>query len=100
EVRPLPQALGLQQASVILEPLAALLELRLDVDHRQPELVGRRHIVRGREDRELTAWPEDLPRHRVQLLDPLDLIAEELDPVNLLLVGRNEVDNIASHSEG
>ena len=42
---------------------------------------------------------EDLAGRRVELLDPLDLVAEELDPVHLLLVRRHEVDDVAAHAE-
>src|SRR4029077_3760393 len=49
--------------------------------------------------RELAARAEDLTGHRVQLLDPLDLVAEEFDPVDLLLVRRDQVDNVAAHTE-
>src|ERR1700693_936663 len=86
EVRSLPQSLRLEQLAVILEPLGALVELGLDVHHGEPELVGGRDVVRGRENRELVSRPEDLSGDRIELLDPLDLVAEELHPINLLFV--------------
>ena len=97
EVRSLPQALGLEQAAVVLEPLAALVQLGLDIGHREAQLVGGRHIVRCREDGELIARPEDLAGDRVELLDALDLVAEELDPVDLLLVRGHDVDHVAAN---
>src|SRR6202162_3193453 len=98
-MRALPEALGLEQATVLFEPLAPLFELRLDVDHREAQLVRRRHVVRSREDREAVARAENLPGHRVELLDALDVITEKLDAIDLLLVRGHEVDDIATHPE-
>src|SRR4029077_10065135 len=69
EVGALAKPLRLEQPTVILEPLAPLLELGLDVDDRQSQLVLWRHVVRSRENGELVARAEDLARDRVQLLD-------------------------------
>ena len=99
EVRPLAQALRLEQAPMVLEPFAPLLELRLDVGHRKPQLVRGRHVVRRRENRELLLRAEDLARDGVELLDALDLVAEELHAINPLLVGGDEVDHVAPHPE-
>src|SRR6266853_359038 len=97
EVGALPQALSFEQPPVVLEPFAALFERGLDVGDRQPNLVGRRHIVRRRENRECVARAEDLASRRVELLDPLDLVTEEFDAIHLLFVGGHQVDHVAAH---
>ena len=84
---------------MILEPPASLLELGLDVRHRDAQLVGRRHVVRSREHRELVFGAQDLARDRVELLDPLHLVAEELDAIHLLFVGRHKVDHVAANTK-
>src|SRR4030088_3792706 len=84
EVGARSQPLRLEQTAVLLEPLAALIELDLDVRHRQAQLVGRRHVVRSREHGELAAGSEDFSSRGVQLLDPLDLVPEELYPEDSL----------------
>ena len=99
EVGALAQALRLEQPAVVVEPLAALLELLLDVADRELEFAARRDVVAGREDLHLVARAQDLAGHAIQLLDALDLISEELDPVDLLLAGGHDVDNIAAHAK-
>ena len=84
---------------MVVEPLAALLELLLDVADRELEFAARRDVVAGREDLHLVARAQDLAGHAIQLLDALDLISEELDPVDLLLAGGHDVDNIAAHAK-
>ena len=97
EHRPLPQALRLQQASVLLEPAHPVIELGLDVAQRQLHLRVWGDVVAGREDLQLLAAAQDLASHAVQLEDAVDLVAEELDPVDLLLVCRNDVDHVAAN---
>ena len=65
----------------------ALLHLRLDVDERRHELVVRRHEVGGRVDVEVLALRDQLAGQRVDLRDPLDLVAEELHPRDAVLGG-------------
>ena len=84
---------------MVVEPLAALLELRFDVADRELQLVGGRHVVRRRKHGELVARAEDLARHGVELLDALDLVTEELHPKDLLLVGGHEVDDVPANPE-
>src|SRR5207245_10464541 len=71
----------------------------LDVNHRETELVRGSHVVRRGENGELVARAEDLAGDRVQLLDALDLVAEELDAVNLLFIGGDEVEQLAAHAK-
>ena len=88
EGRALAQPRGLEHAALGLELADALLHLGLDVDDRRLQLVGRRDEVRRRVDVELLALGEQLAGQRVELGDPLDLVAEELDADEGLLGGR------------
>ena len=70
----------LERAALGLELADALLHLGLDVDDRVLELVRRRDVVGRRVDVDLLALGQQLAGQRVELGDPLDLVAEELDP--------------------
>src|SRR5262249_59293729 len=99
EHRTLAQSLGFQQPAVLLEPPDPLVELDLDVAQRQFELLARGDVVAGRKDLQLVPTTEDLAGHRVQLLDAADLVAEELDTVDLLFAGGGPVDHVPSEAE-
>ena len=99
ERRPLAEPLGLEHHALGLELADALLHLRLDVDDRGLQLVGRRDVVRGRVDVELVALGEHLAGERVELGDALDLVAEELDADDEVVVGRLELERVAAHAE-
>ena len=53
----------------------------------------------GRVDVELRSWAEHLAGERVDLHDPLDLVAEELDSVGQVLVGGVDLQHVAAHAE-
>ena len=99
ERRPLPESSGLEHATLRLELADPDLHLGLDVDDGLLELVGRRHEVGRRVDVRLLAFREQLPGERVELGDPLDLVAEELDPDERLLRCRLELERVAAHPE-
>ena len=89
----------LERAALGLELPDALLHLDIDVGDRGAELVRRRHVVAGRVDVRLLALGKQLPGQRVQLGDPLDLVAEELDPDEPVLRGRLELERVAADAE-
>ena len=60
---------------------------------------ARRHEVRGREDAQLLALREQLAGERVELRDPLDLVAEELDADDDLGRGRADLERVAADAE-
>ena len=62
-------------------------------------LSGRRHVVGRRVDVDLLALGEELAGQRVELGDPLDLVAEELDPDERLLRRRLELEGVAADAE-
>ena len=59
----------------------------------------RRHVVGRRVDVGLLALGEELAGQRVELGDPLDLVAEELDADERLLRGRLELERVAADAE-
>ena len=56
-------------------------------------------VVGGREDVELLVLGDDLAGDRVQRHQPLDLVAEELDPDRELLVDREDLEGVAADPE-
>ena len=75
-----PQALGLEELALLLEERELLDELRLDAADRPLHPLRPRDIVRRREDVHLRLLADHLAGHRMERVDPLDLVAEELDP--------------------
>ena len=76
-----------------------LLQLGRDRPDRRLQLVGRRHVVGRREDVELRPLGDQLAGQRVQLGDPLDLVAEELDPDEAVLGRRHQLQRVAADAE-
>ena len=96
---PLTESGALERSTLRLEAGDPFLHLGLDVDDRFLELVLRRDVVRRRVDVDLLALGQQLARQRVELGDPLDLVAEELDPDERLLRGRLELERVAADAE-
>ncbi len=76
------------------------LQLRLDAGDGALHALGTGHVVRGREHVHLRVLGEDLAGQRVQGHEPLDLVAEHLDPHRMLLVHGEHLDGVAAHAEG
>ena len=94
-----PQPLGLEQLALALELLQPLLELGLDRADRPLHALGACDVVGRREDVHLLFLVHDLTGQRVQGVDPLDLVPEELDPDRELFVDRDDLDRVAAHPE-
>ena len=94
-----PQPLGLEQLALLLERGELVLELELDAADRPLHPLGTGDVVRRREDVHLRLLAHDLAGQRVQRVDALDLVAEELDPDRELLVDRDDLDGVAPHPE-
>ena len=58
------------------------------------------HVMGGGPDGDVVDLVEDLARQRVEVLDTLDLVAEEGDPVRRLGVGRHDLHQLTAHPEG
>jgi len=95
----LAQALGLEHHAPGLELRGPLLRLLLDVHERLLHLVGGRDVVGRGIDVELLALREDLAGHRVELGDPFDLVAEELDADDEVVVGGLELERVPADAE-
>ena len=55
--------------------------------------------MRRREDEHLVDLAHHLAGQRVQVVEPLDLVPEHLDPDGELLVHREDLDGVAPHPE-
>ncbi len=99
ERRPLAEPGALERPALGLEAGDPLLHLGLDVDDGFLELVLRRDVVGRRVDVGLLALGEELAGQRVELGDPLDDVAEELDPDERLLRRRLELERVAADAE-
>src|SRR5438093_1700546 len=99
EVGALSQALGLEQPVRVLELLHTVDELDLDVLDRFQKLLARRDEVPGRVDVDLVALCKHLSGERVELRDPLDVVAKELDAHRELLIGRLDLERVPSDPE-
>ena len=93
------QPLRLQQLALLLQLGQPVGELDLDPAERALHPVRAGDVVRGREDPQLLVDGEDLAGDRVQRHQPLDLVAEHLDPDRVLLVDREDLDRVAAHPE-
>ena len=94
------QPLGLEQLALPLELGQPLLELGLDAGDRALHALGAGHVVRGREDVDLVVLGDDLAGDRMEGHEPLDLVAEHLDPDRMLLVDGEDLDGVAANPEG
>src|SRR5690606_20406053 len=94
------EALGLGELAGAAQLGEALLELLAYRRHRDPALVGLRHVVARRMDRYPIELPQRRAPQRIDRREPLDRIAEELDPYRpVLLVGGKEVDRVSANAE-
>src|SRR5206468_2243497 len=80
----------------LAQPVA---QLDLDVLDRELELLPGRHEVLSRVDLDRLELAQQLAGQRVELDDPLDLVAPELDPGRDLFVGRLDLERVAADAE-
>ncbi len=100
EPRPLVNALRLDHPALRLElrhPLAQLFNNR--VNGRTPAL-GLHHVVALGIDGQPRVFLLDGSKQRIDLRKRFNLVAEQLDPVSHLVVGREDFDHVAAHPEG
>ena len=93
------QPLRLQQLALPLQLGQPLGQLGLDAGDgpRHPLRPG--HVVGGGEDVQLVVLADDFPGQRVQRHQPLDLVAEHLDPDGEFLVHRDDLDGVTADPE-
>src|SRR5688500_17154345 len=73
-----------------------LLELRADVVNGYGQLLSTGDEVLRREDIEIEALDQQLAGKGIDLDDPLDFIAEELDSNRKFLIGREDLKRVAA----
>ena len=100
ELGALAEPVGLEQLALLLQLLGAHLQLVADLPHRAVDrrLVG--GVVRGRPDGGVAQLLEQLAGERVELVDGLDLVAEEDRAVGGLGVGGEDLERVAANAEG
>ncbi len=94
-----PQALGLEQLLLGLEFFQTRCELVFDRADRTLHGLGSCHVVRGREDRHRIHLLDDIAGERMQQVERLDLVAEQLDADGVLLVHRDDLDRVTTDAE-
>ncbi len=97
--RALAQALLLEELPDAIEVRELLLEVSLDHLHGRLELVVGRDVVPGGEDRRALQLGRLVAGERVDEGEPVDLVAPQLYPQRLLLVGRPDLDHVAASAE-
>ena len=99
ERRPLAEPGRLEHPTLRLHLADPELHLGLDVDERLLELVARGDEVGGRVDVQVVPLGEQLAGQRVDLGDPLDLVAEELDPDDPVVRRGPDLEGVAADAE-
>ena len=98
-VGPHPKSLRLKQFALLLQFGQPLLELLLDRGDRIRHPLRPRNVVSRREDPQRIDLADDVTGQRMQIVQRLDLVAEELDAHREFLVGRDDLDGVAAHPE-
>src|SRR3954469_17623864 len=100
EHRPLLEPLRLEKLFLRSQQGEPLPQLLADVVDGALAPLAARHVVAGREDADLLDLSEDLPAQRIDLLDRLHRVAEQLDADRaLLFVSRKDLHGVALHPE-
>ena len=95
------QPLRFQQAALVVELVEPQLQLDLDRLDRLLQRRARRHIVRVGVDLDEFEVVLLVAGERIELVDVLDLVAEQVDaPGAVFVVRREDVDDVAAHAEG
>ena len=96
---PTQQPLRLQELALPLQGDHGPVEFLADLVECLVPLVLGHHVVHGREDVDVLLLREQFAGHRVEQLQAVDLIAEEIDSHAVLLVGGVDLDAVALHPE-
>ena len=100
-LRALAQAVGLQQLALGLELLAAQVQFGADRLHAVLDRAFLDVVVRRRPDRHvLEVVFDQLAGQRVEVLQALDLVAEQRRAERRLGIGREHLQRLAAHAEG
>ncbi len=93
------QTLHLEQTVLALQNRQVLAEFFADRCDRPPHPLLRRHVVVARKDRDPVHRLEDPAADRIEAADPVDLVAEVLDPDAAVVVGGENLEHVAPHPE-
>ena len=93
------QALRLEEFALALEVGETRFELFLDARHRLLHALRSRDIVRRGEDAQRVDLPDHVAGQRMQVVERLDLVTEELDPHRQLFVRRDDLDGVAADTK-
>ena len=96
----LAQPVRLQLLALGLQLGGARFEFGPDLLDRALDRLVPGHVVGGGPDRDVVDRVEHLAGQRVEVLDPLDLVAEQGDPVGGLGVGGHDLQHLAADPEG
>ena len=95
----LPQAVSLEQLASLLEPGHPLVHLLLDLADRALDRLLLRDVVGRGPDSDVVDLVQHLAGQRVEVLDPLHLVAEQRDPVRRLGIGRKDLEQLSLDPE-
>ena len=99
-LRALPEPVRLELLALGLELGAALVELARDLGHGRLDRAVLDVVVRRRPDRDvLEVVGDELARQRVEVLQALDLVAEQRRAERGLLVGGEDLERLPAHAE-
>ena len=95
-----PQSLRLQQLAAVLQVLQALRQLVPDGLHRLLHPLRPSDVVGGREDAQFIHLADHVAGQRVDVVERVDVVPEELDADGELLVCGDDVHRVPLHAEG
>ncbi len=96
---PLREPVGLELLALGLEGCDAVAKLALDLLDGALERLLLGHVMAGGPDRDVVERVEDLAGERVEVLDRLDLVAEQLDPIGGLGVRGHDLEHLTPGAE-
>ena len=100
EARTLFQPLRFHQLAFVVEILEAIRQFQLDAFHRAQHLLARRDVMAARVHGKTRQLLPHLAGERIEQLQRLDLVIEQLDAQRQLAVfGRKHVDGVTTHAE-
>ena len=94
------QTLCLQQLAAVFEVCQTLGEFGLDVRDGTFHALRASDVVRSWEDAQLRDLVDDIACDWVEIIQRINLVAEELHAHGLFFVGRDDIDHVAFYSEG
>ncbi|CAB5077704.1 unannotated protein [freshwater metagenome] len=94
-----PKTLGLEEFVLAFKLGQLLLQLRLDSRHRRAHAFIARCVMGRRENNEFFEFGDFLSGDRVNNHDALNLIAKKLYTDRRFVIGRMNLDGVATHSE-